>query len=77
MKILTEYVKIFPAIAKCGQNMSENFSAVEVLRVYENNAIYGIHVAYVIYKVPTAEVHGDFSIRWAFFENSEKANNKL
>ena len=51
--------------------MSENFSAIEVLGVDEDYPVDRINVCYVINKITTPEVHGDFSIWRTFFENPE------
>ena len=57
--------------------MSKNFSAIEVLGVDEDYPVDRINVCYVINKITTPEVHGDFSIRRTFFENPEMKKKKI
>ena len=47
--------------------MAEKFFAIEVLAVNTDNPIDRINMCYVINKIMTAKVNGDFSIQQAFF----------
>ena len=57
--------------------MSKNFLAIEVLGVDKDYPVDRINVCYVINKIMTPEVHGDFSIWRTFFENPERKNNNM
>ena len=54
--------------------MAEKFFAIEVLRVNTDNPIDRINMCYVINKIMTAKVNGDFSIHQAFFVYFRCAN---
>ena len=57
--------------------MSEDFSAIEVLGIDEDNPVNRVHVGNMVYEISSTQVHSDLAIRGAFFEDPEKKEKNV